>query len=74
MMSSSTGQLCMSSEWEEEESQVLLGLIIEHWITVIGFSFVSGWLEKYKQANKKGIQKSRGVRKQLLVTLTTPKE
>ncbi len=57
----------VSAEWEQDESQALLGLIIEHWITVCGFSFASGWLEKYKQANKKSIQRSKGLRKQLHV-------
>lgn len=66
----------VSAEWEEGESQALLGMIVEHWITVRGFSFTSGWLERYKQANKKLIQKTKGVRKQLLPTsrtLNTPK-
>ena len=49
----------LSAGWEIEESDALLKLIIEHYITVRGFSFVSGWLEKYKQANKKSIQKSK---------------
>ncbi len=55
----------VSAEWDEEESKELLRHIVDHWIVVRGFSFVSGWLEKYKQRNKKHIQKAKGVRKQL---------
>ena len=61
----------LSAGWEIEESDALLKLIIEHYITVRGFSFVSGWLEKYKQANKKSIQKSKGTRKLLLPSTST---
>ena len=43
-----------------------LVMIIDMWITVRGFSFASAWIEKYKSANKKSVQKSKGVRKQLV--------
>lgn len=56
----------VSAGWEIWGSQVLLEQIIEHYVTVRSFSFASSWIEKYKQANKKMIQKSEGVRKQLL--------
>ena len=57
---------CMvCAEWEEKTSQTLLSMIIDEWITIRGFSTVSGWLELYKQAHKKVIQKSKGVRKHL---------
>ena len=57
---------CMvCAEWEEKTSQTLLSMIIDEWITIRGFSAVSGWLELYKQAHKKIVQKSKGVRKQL---------
>ena len=61
----------VSTGWEVEESQALLKLIAEHYITIRGFSFVSGLLEKYKQAHKRSIQKSKGVRKQLVPVTTT---
>ena len=57
----------VSANWEEGESQALLEQIIDHYITVRGFSFASGWMEKYKQAQKKGTQKSKGIRKQQYV-------
>lgn len=56
----------LSAEWEEEESRALLVLIAEHYVTIRGFSLASGWIEKYKQANKKSLQKSKGIRKQLI--------
>ena len=60
----------LSAEWEEE-SKALLVLVTEHYITMRGFSFASGWIEKYKQAHKKSLQKSKGLRKQLLPTTSS---
>ena len=56
----------VSVGWEEEESQVLLEQIIQEYVTIRGFSFASAWMEKYKKAQKKTIQKSKGVRKELM--------
>ena len=50
----------ISADWEEEEPGVLLQMIIEHWATVHGFLYTSAFLEKYKQANKKTVQKLKG--------------
>lgn len=58
----------VSVDFDEAESNELLKLIIQHWITVRGFSFVSGFMEKYKQRNKKSTQKSKGLRKTLSTT------
>jgi len=55
----------VSASWEEEEGQVLLLMIIQHWITLRGFSLAGAFMEKYKQRNKKHIQKSKGIRKRL---------
>ena len=56
----------ISAEWEEKEEQILLRMIIDLWVTVRGFSFAKSMLEMYKQAQKKSVQKSNGVRKQLI--------
>ena len=56
----------ISAEWEEKEEQILLQMLIEMWVTVRGFSFAKSMLEMYKQAQKKTVQKSKGVRKQLI--------
>ena len=56
----------VSADWEEEESRALLSMIVDLWITIRGFSFASTWMEKYKIAHQKAVQKSKGLRKQLL--------
>ena len=55
-----------SAKWEEKEEQILLRMIIDLWVTVRGFSFAKSMLEMYKQAQKKSVLKSKGVRKQLI--------
>ena len=55
----------VAADWEEEEAQALLSLTIQLWITIRGFSFASSWVEKFKTEQKKSVQKSKGVRKQL---------
>ena len=55
----------VSFHWGDQEAKELLKLIAEHWITVRGFSFASGLMEKYKQSQKKTTQKSKGLRKTL---------
>lgn len=56
----------VSSDWEKREAEALLHMIVEHYITVRGFSFTSGVMEKYKKEHKKTVQKSKGLRKNLL--------
>ena len=55
----------VSFHWGDQEAKELLKLIAEHWITVRGFSFISGLMGKYKQSQKKRTQKSKGLRKTL---------
>ncbi len=56
----------VAAEWEEEAEKTLLKQICDLWITIRGFSFATSWLEMYKQTQKKTVQKSKGVRKQLI--------
>ena len=56
----------ISINWEEEEPHLLKDFIVDHWITVRGFSYANAFLEKYKQASKKAVQKSKGLREQLV--------
>ena len=63
--------LCEDHEWQEEEAEALLKLVVDHWITVRGFSYASAWVEQYKIANKKIVQKMAGKRKQLQGATTT---
>ena len=58
----------LSGEWEEESSAALLKMIISEWVKIRGFSYTSAWVEKYKATEKKTIQKSKGLRKQLQST------
>ena len=37
----------ISADWEEE-ADVLLQMVIEHWVIVRGLSYTSDFLEKYK--------------------------
>ena len=60
----------VSAEWEDTTASTLLDMIVTLWVTIRGFSGASGWLEKYKQMNKTTVQKSKGVRKQLVSTST----
>lgn len=60
----------ISANWDREEAQTLLPLIIQLWVTIRGFSYASAWMEKHKQTTKKSTQKTKGVRKQLMGTST----
>eukprot|EP00731_Ephydatia_muelleri_P024203 Em0016g474a len=52
--------------WEQDNSNILLGMIVDMWITIRGFSLASAWMEIYKKQEKKLTQKSKGLRKQLV--------
>ena len=58
---------CMvTADWSIETASTLLDLMIENYVKLRGHSTASAWLEKYKRESKKSVQKSKGVRKQLL--------
>ena len=40
-------------------------------LSVCGFSFVSGWIEQYEQANKETLQKSKALRRGLFSSSVT---
>ena len=52
-------------EWDGEIARSLLKLIMEHWITIRGYSQASAFLEHYKQSVRAGVQKPKGIRKKL---------
>ena len=56
----------ISSNWEGEPASMLLKLILDQWITIRGHSTAKAWLETYKLDQKRSLQKSKGMRKQLL--------
>ena len=55
----------VADNWDETE---LLKEISQHWITIRGFSYVSAFMENYKQSQKKSTQKAKGLRKTLNTT------
>jgi hypothetical protein len=51
----------LSANWREEEvNQELFKMIINHWVTIRGFSFTSAFMETYKQRKRKTVKKSKG--------------
>lgn len=56
----------VSTAWDEECSSVLLPMILRLWVTIRGYSLCSAWMEKYKVAQKKTVQKSKSLRKELV--------
>ena len=56
----------IACNWEENEADALLHMLVDHWVTIRGYSFASSYVERYKQKNKKTVQKSKGLRKNLL--------
>ena len=55
----------VGGDWEMEESKQLLKLVADLYIRIRGFSCANAWMEKFKSANKKVLQKSKGLRKKL---------
>lgn len=57
----------ISNDWCEDDALVLLKLIAKKWITIRGFSAASAFIEMYKKSNKRTVQKSKGLRKTLII-------
>ena len=55
------------AEVEEHVASTLLHCIIKLYVTMRGFAFASSWIELYKQNAKKSLQRSKGLRKTLIV-------
>ena len=55
----------LTASWEENVADKILTMIVDLWITIRGFSLASAWVEEFKAHNKKTLQKSKGLRKQL---------
>ena len=57
----------VAAPWEsgDEMEMKLLGMVIDMWLTIRGFSYASDWMEKLKVQEKKTKQKSKGIRKTL---------
>ena len=55
----------LTIEVEKEEGAVLLGMMVNLFITIRGFSFSKSLMEMYKQEAKKSTQKSKSLRRKL---------
>ena len=56
-----------SGDWEDMNTTALLQMVISEWVKICGSSYASCWIEtEYKSTQRKTLQKSKGVRKQLL--------
>ena len=51
--------------WEEECCPYLLGMVVDMWVCIRGFSQATAWMERYKSAQKKNLQKTKALRKKL---------
>ena len=58
----------LAANWGDNESNALLHMLVNHWVTIRGFSFTGSFMEKYKQKHKRTVEKSKGIRKNLLQT------
>ena len=52
-----------STAWEADLEQAMM---VDLWVTMRGFSFMSAWVEQYKTHCKKTVQKPKGIRKHLI--------
>lgn len=55
----------IAATWDDEVAAKLMTMIVELWVTVRGFSLASAWIERYKGATKKTLQKAKPHRKQI---------
>ncbi len=55
----------VGGDWEQEESEQLLKLVANLYITMRGFSYASAWVENFKSSTKTTLQKSKALRKKL---------
>ena len=60
----------VSANWEMEEGKALLQLIINHWITLRGFSLTGAFMEKYKKRNNKTTSEIEGLQKMFTNKIT----
>ena len=56
---------CLIGYADDELGERCLNQVVEKWITIRGFSFAKSMLEIYKQASKKGTEKSKSLRTKL---------
>lgn len=57
--------VALGTSFNDEHTLELLKMIVTLYITIRGFAFAKSCVELYKQANKKALSKSKGIRKEL---------
>ena len=55
----------VSREWDTDQVDFIFSMVVELDVDMRGFQYVSGWMEKWKAANKKCVQKSKPLRKKV---------
>ena len=58
----------ISADWEDECADTLIETIVQQWVKIRGFSYASACVEMFKTVQRKTLEKSKGLRKQLLPT------
>ena len=57
---------CMlTTDLSGDDADLLLQMLVELWVTIRGFSFVSSWIELYKQEKEENLQRSKSLRKKI---------
>ena len=57
---------CMlTTDLSGDDADLLLQMLVELWVTIRGFSFVSCWIELYKQEKEENLQRSKSLRKKI---------
>ena len=64
----------VAADMEDGIGRKLLKMVVEEWVKIRGFHFVHSCLELYKQSSKKMLQRSKGLRKNLVSSKDTPKD
>ena len=59
----------ISASWEQGVQKALLSIIADLWITIHGFVYANEWVERHKRETKTCVQKTKGVRKHLLLLM-----
>ena len=58
----------MTAGAKDGDATLLLHMIVELYITLRGFSFAASFIEQYKKATKRVLQKGKGIRKELFTS------
>ena len=53
----------LTTDTNDAEAAIVLGMLVKLWITFRGYSFTSAWLELFKQRKKNDLEKSKSLRK-----------